>query len=128
MNEPSVSVLLDRQAFEPGDTLEGSYQVVAADLGGLEEVEITVGWHTEGEGIEARGVEHREIHRPGDGSLGRDGAGKFTTVLPGSPLSYDGLRIKVCWTVNVCAGFSGSRQVISESAFRLGHVARPGAR
>jgi len=124
MSKGSLSIVLDGVAFEPGETLRGSYQLVSAELSRLEEVEVTVGWHTEGKGRQARGVEHCQVHRTGDGSLDRDGSGKFSAMLPASPLSYDGILIKVCWTVQVRARFSGSGQLDSEKAFQLGHVAR----
>jgi hypothetical protein len=124
MSEGSLSIVLDGVAFEPGETLRGSYQLVSAELGRLEEVEVTIGWHTEGKGLQARGVEHRQVHRAGDDSLDRGGSGTFSAILPASPLSYDGMLIKVCWTVQVRASVSGSGQLNSEKAFQLGHVAR----
>ena len=124
MSEGSFSIVLDRLAFEPGETIRGSYQLRSPELARLEQVEVTVGWHTEGKGLRARGVEHCQVHRPGDDSLDRNGSGRLSALLPASPLSYDGVLIKVCWTVQVRASFSGSGQLNSEKAFRLGHVAR----
>jgi len=123
MSEGSLSIVLNRRAFEPGERLRGSYRLVTADLSRLEEVEVTVGWHTEGEGMTDRGVEHREIHRAGDHSPGGIGSGRFSAVMPASPLSYDGVLIKVCWAVRVRARFSGSGSLESVEVFQLGHVA-----
>ncbi len=123
MSEDSLSVMLDRREFTPGETLRGAYQLARADLNRVEEVEVTIGWHTEGDGLEARAVEHREVHRPGDGSLDRNGSGKFSVILPASPLSYQGMLIKVCWTVQARASFSGEQRN-AEAPFQLGHVAR----
>ena len=120
----SVSIALERLAYEPGETIRGSYRVTMADRGRLEEVEVTVGWHTEGKGRMARGVEHREVHRPGVGSLDDDGSGTFSAVLPASPLSYDGVLLSIRWTVRIRAGLSASGQPDAEEVFRLGHVAR----
>ena len=114
--------MLDRLAFEPGETLRGSYHLVMPESRRLEEVEITIGWHTEGKGTKARGVEHREVHPAGEGWLDGHGAGQFSVVLPQSPLSYDGVLIQVCWAVRVHARFSGRKHVKSEQAFQLGHV------
>ncbi len=121
MSAGSLAIVLDRLAFEPGETLRGSYKLVTAELSRLEEVEITVGWHTEGKGRKARGVEHREVRRAGDGSAVD---GKLSAVLPASPLSYDGVLIKVRWAVRVRASFSGSGRLTSEAVFQLGHIAR----
>ena len=124
MSEGSLAIVLERLAYEPGETLRGSYRSVTAELSRLEEVEVTVGWHTEGKGRKARGVEHREVQRAGEGSLDADGFGNFSAVLPASPLSYNGVLIKVRWAVLVRASFSGSGQLTSEAVFQLGHVAR----
>jgi hypothetical protein len=126
MSKGSLSIVLDRVAFEPGERIRGSYHIVTAELSRLEIVEITVGWHTEGKGMETTGVEHREIHRPGVSSLDRNGSGKFSALLPASPLSYDGVLIKVCWAVRLRACFSGGANLDAQRAFRLGHVASVG--
>ncbi len=52
------------------------------------------------------------------------GFGNFSAVLPASPLSYDGVLIKVRWAVRVRASFSDWGQLTSEAVFQLGHVAR----
>jgi hypothetical protein len=121
MSEGSLAIVLDRLVFEPGETLRGSYKLVTAELSCLEEVEVTVGWHTQGKGREARGVEHREVRAAGE--VG-PADGMFSAVLPASPLSYDGVLIKVRWAVRVRARFSGLGQLNSEEVFQLGHVAR----
>jgi hypothetical protein len=99
------------------------YRLVNADLSRLAEVEVTIGWHTEGEGMRDAGALDREIQRAGDGSLDAAGTGTFSVVLPASPLSYHGVLIKVCWAVQVRARFSRSQYLKSEEAFQLGHVA-----
>ncbi len=124
MTEGSLAIVLDRLVFEPGETLRGSYKLAAAEVRRLEEVEVTIGWHTGGKGRKARGVEHCEVQRAGEGSLGGNGSGKFSAVLPASPLSYDGVLIKIRWAVRVRATFSGSGQLAAEAVFQLGHVAR----
>ncbi|MGO9464228.1 MAG: hypothetical protein ACLQIB_17200 [Isosphaeraceae bacterium] len=121
MSEGSLAIVLDRLAYEPGETLRGSYKLVTAELSRLEEVEITVGWQTEGKGRKARGVEHREVREAGEGG---PMDGNFSAVLPASPLSYDGVLIKVRWAVRVRASFSDWGQLTSEAVFQLGHVAR----
>jgi hypothetical protein len=118
--------VLDRVALEPGDRLRGSYHIAGADLSRLEKVEITVGWHTEGKGSGASGVEHRTVHLPVEGSLERGGSGKISARLPASPLSYDGVLIKVRWAVKLRATFSGGANLDAQTAFQLGHVASVG--
>jgi len=120
MSAGSVTIVLDRLAFEPGETLRGSYKLATPELTRLKEVEITVGWHTEGKGRKARCVEHREVREAGEGGAVE---GKFSAVLPPTPLSYDGVLIKVRWAVRVRASFSDAGQLRSEKVFQLGHVA-----
>ena len=56
MTTGSLSIELNGRAFEPGETLRGTYRLVNADLSRLAEVEVTVGWHTEGEGLKDGGA------------------------------------------------------------------------
>jgi hypothetical protein len=123
MSAGSLSIVLDRLAFEPGDTLRGSYRLETAELGRLEEVEVTIGWHTEGRGLAARAVEHRQVQRAGEDAMDADESGKFSAVLPASPLSYEGVLFKVRWTVRVRVTLSGWEDLSSEESFQLGHVA-----
>jgi len=122
MGDGSLTITLDRTAFEPGETLCGSYRLLRSAPSRLEEVEIAVGWHTEGKGIAARGVAHREVQRPEDGVLDADGRGTFSTVLPASPLSYEGELIQIRWTVRVRAWSPSWEDLHAEEEFRLGHV------
>ncbi len=122
MGDGSLTITLDRTAFEPGETLCGSYRLLRSDPSRLEKVEIAVGWHTEGKGIAARGVAYRQVQRPEDGVLDADGRGTFSAVLPASPLSYEGELIQIRWTVRVRASSPIWADLLAEEAFRLGHV------
>jgi hypothetical protein len=42
--------------------------------------------------------------------------------LPQSPLSYEGLIVKVRWCVRVRLFFDGSRDFVSEHVFVLGRI------
>jgi hypothetical protein len=48
----------------------------------------------------------------------------FKSILPLSPLNYDGLIVKVVWRVRVRAVFGDQSEWTSELAFRLGDVDR----
>ncbi len=122
MSDGSLTITLDRTAFEPGETLCGSYRLLRSDPSRLEKVEIAVGWHTEGKGIAARGVAYRQVQRPEDGVLDADGRGTFSAVLPASPLSYEGQLIQIRGTVRVRASSPIWADLLAEEAFRLGHV------
>jgi hypothetical protein len=47
------------------------------------------------------------------------------TILPASPLSYDGLIVKVVWCVRVRLFLAGNRQCSADQTFQLGSVPRP---
>ena len=48
---------------------------------------------------------------------------RFATVLPPSPLSYDGQIVKVCWCVRVRLFMPHAPEAVAEIPFQLGNVA-----
>ena len=48
----------------------------------------------------------------------------FSTALPASPLSYDGVIVKIFWCVRIRAFLKGGRDFSSEQSFWLGRVPR----
>jgi hypothetical protein len=126
VKEPTAGIRLDdpREPFLPGETLSGSYSLVG-DLpaGPLQSVELSVGWSTEGKGDEDTGVHlfEAEDHAPAGPGKPR----RFSTVLPRSPLSYDGQIVKIRWWVRARYAFGRREVFIGEVPFRLGDVPRP---
>jgi hypothetical protein len=49
-------------------------------------------------------------------------SGAFSTPLPQSPLSYEGVIVKVRWCVRVRLFFDGSRDFVSEHVFAVGRI------
>jgi hypothetical protein len=47
---------------------------------------------------------------------------RFQTVLPNSPLSYEGQILKIRWCLRVRAFLQRGKEVIGQKAFRLGDV------
>jgi hypothetical protein len=47
---------------------------------------------------------------------------RFSTLLPASPLSYDGQIVKVCWCVRLRLFLPQGKETVAEVAFRLGNV------
>ena len=121
MIEQGVIVELDRPGpYFPGDVLSGSYRLVG-DVTGLEAVEVSVHWFTEGKGDEDLGVHHFEKRTRADGGGSVPASGRFSTRLPNSPLSYEGLLVKVLWRVHVRAVLAGGPRA-GDATFRLGDV------
>jgi hypothetical protein len=126
MNEQGVIVQLDdrRGPYFPGDELSGSYRLVG-DVTGLTTVEVSVHWFTEGKGDEDLGAHLFERRTRADGGGSVPASGRFSTRLPNSPLSYEGVLVKVRWCVHVRAVLA-SGQRAGEVIFRLGDVGPAG--
>ena len=48
--------------------------------------------------------------------------GSFATDLPASPLSYEGVIVKIRWCVRVRLFFGGGRDFVSEHVFDVGGI------
>jgi hypothetical protein len=129
MNEGSVRVLLDgnRRVYEPGDLLSGEYQVQSLKPLDPTAVEISVLWHTEGQGDEDLAVHHFErtdtSENPG---IDFRRPQRFSTHLPPSPLSYQGVIVKIRWCVRVRVFLPRGKELVGEAPFQLGSL--PAAR
>lgn len=88
-----------RRRYPPGSPLRVVY---AVDDESVDRVELSLGYHTEGKGDEDRGVvwlEERDERR-----------GVADLVLPTTPVSYDGVLIKIRWLLRI-RGFCGPEQL-----------------
>lgn len=125
MTTPAIRILFDSPTaqYQPGDRLAGRYLVEGTELRPARAVEVSVLWYTAGKGEEDMAVHHferlvDEPDRPLDLRVPR----RFATVLPMSPLSYDGIIVKVCWCVRVRVFLTQGQETVNETAFRLGEV------
>jgi hypothetical protein len=123
---PLVSIKIDdRQApHAPGEMLSGEYQIDAVEPSELRAVELSVLWYTEGKGDEDLGIHYFERRTDEDYD---DGAPltelrKFSLALPASPLSYEGVLIKLRWCVRVRVFLKSGKNYFAELPFRLGTV------
>ncbi len=124
MREPKISLCLDDDGsvYQPGNTLSGEYRLKSVQPEEIRAIEVSVLWYTEGKGDEDMAV--HEFWRYGaEDPAGIDLAepGRFSTVLPYSPLSYDGMIVKVRWCVRVRA-FVGRQEIVGQIHFQLGDV------
>lgn len=122
---PRVTVHFDRldRSYSPLESLAVRYEtsgLAADDV--PRAVEHSVLWYTEGKGEEDLGVHFFE--RVGDPERLPPAApgSRFDVVLPASPLSYEGVIVKVRWCVRVRYFFTGGRDFVSEHEFTVGHV------
>ena len=103
MNSPRIRIRLDGngRVYRPGETLSGEYSLDGILAEDVRAIEISVLWYTEGKGDEDLAVhDFRRISIENGGvDVGRPG--RFSTVLPGSPLTYCGVIVRIHWCVRV---------------------------
>lgn len=110
-------------SFQPGDFLICEYFVHANKKHDISAIETSVIWLTEGKGEEDIGVHFFE--RRQKQSLPNEifkHAQRISTVLPASPLSYEGGILKIRWGVRVRLFMGNGQQVTEDHYFRLGSV------
>jgi hypothetical protein len=126
---PGVVIELDEQpdSFRPGQAISGRYRLnVSESMPEVLALEWSILWATEGTGDEDQGVHAMALVEP----EGFEGVSmpnqwrEFEAILPGSPLSYDGLLVKVIWRVRVRAVVGKDPEWLGEVPFRLGNVDR----
>lgn len=129
--ELRLTVQLDRAdaAYQPGDRLAGRCRLAGGAADELRALELSVVWYTLGQGDEDMAVhmfqrwEHEGPDRlpdvPADPPIDTRA---FSCVLPRSPLSYDGLLIKIGWCVRARAFLGRGRELVAEAPFQLGSV------
>ena len=122
----SLQILNPDRTLEPGDTLRCESQLDAVEPEAIMEVECSVLWYTDGKGDEDLGVHFFERRVPADvpdGNLCR--LHRFQTVLPNSPLSYQGAIVRVRWCARVRLFLRRGKESFFERPFTLGKQACP---
>lgn len=125
MNQPAVTIHLvhEHHEFHPGDVLTGEYWLSGCGATEVTALEVSVLWHTEGKGDEDLAVHYfKRLSRDAGELLDPLAAGKFSVILPNSPLSYEGVIVKLRWLVRVRMFLSDGKEVVAERGFQLGHV------
>ncbi|MFH1922989.1 MAG: hypothetical protein ABIP48_24255 [Planctomycetota bacterium] len=125
MNEPTVRIRFDGngRAHRPGGTLSGEYRLESVRREEIKGVEVSVLWHSEGKGDEDLAVHDFRALSVEDGDwIDPRYPGRFSTKLPQSPLSYQGVIVKLRWCVRVRVFLTRDREVVGELPFQLGQV------
>ncbi|NLX97254.1 MAG: hypothetical protein GXY83_13855 [Rhodopirellula sp.] len=111
------------RAFHPGEEISGEYRFDWLALDEIQAVEVSVLWYTDGKGDTDMAVhDFRRISAEEGGWIDPRRPGEFRTVLPNSPLSYDGAILKIKWCVRVRVFSERGKEVVGELPFRLGAV------
>ena len=127
MKEPLISIKLHNASrqYQAGSILSGESQIDAVDPTELEAVETSVLWYTEGKGDEDLGVHHFERVTAEAAGATLHELRQFSTKLPNSPRSYEGVLVKIRWCVRVRVFLRGGRNVFAELPFELDKMAVP---
>lgn len=123
--EPDVVIRFadSRREFHAGETLAASVSVLNADQLECRTAEVSVVWRTVGKGDEDLEVHFFERLLGDEARLSEPY--RIEATLPDSPLSYDGVSVKICWSVRLRLSLGGYRTHVTEAPFRLGTVAPP---
>jgi|TARA_Y100000385_G_scaffold21070_1_gene20731 hypothetical protein len=131
---PRISVTFNHEniQYSGGDQLRARYIVEGIESQSISAVERSVVWYTEGKGEEDLGVvfferiqlgRRKEDTQISSASLSTDHmTGALATELPHSPLSYEGIIVKIRWCVRIRVFFQSGRDFVSEHIFFLGSV------
>jgi hypothetical protein len=128
MIQPRISLALEdhSRVFQPGEALAGYLSVDGVAAAAVRAVELSVLWHTEGKGDEDMSVHHFERIEPENGeAIDFRQPRRFSTLLPNSPLSYNGLILKICWCVRARVFLERGREMSLDVPFQLGDVPQP---
>lgn len=121
---PTVILRLDRDrsVYFPGDTLSGEFRIDGLSRTAIEAVELTVLWFTEGKGTADRGIHAAWQFLPSDIALDPRHPHRFSTIIPRAPWSYEGIILKIRWTVRLRVLLRGMPSIVCEVPFRVGDL------
>lgn len=122
MSDSRVIIRFDGngRTYHPGERLTGEYRLISTGPDDVKAVEVSVLWHTDGKGDEDLAVhDFRRISADDDDWVD---PGRFSTILPNSPLSYEGAIVKLRWCVRVRVFLARDKEILGELPFRLGSV------
>jgi hypothetical protein len=128
MMQPRLSLALEDHAgvYRPGEELAAYFSVDGVVSAAVRAVELSVLWHTEGKGDEDMSVHYFERIEPENGeSVDFRQPRRFCTVLPPSPLSYNGLILRICWCARARVFLARGREISLDVPFQLGEVPEP---
>ncbi|NBP25077.1 MAG: hypothetical protein EBU81_11115 [Proteobacteria bacterium] len=111
------------RVYPPEHELMARYDVEGIHPESIRALERSVVWYTEGKGEEDLFVHHFERLDDDPLPAGEFPSGMITVRLPASPLSYEGVIVKIRWCVRIRLFFASGRDFVSEHVFDLGDIA-----
>ncbi|MBN1854112.1 MAG: hypothetical protein JW829_15400 [Pirellulales bacterium] len=125
MTRPQLNIQLERPngLYLSGEILRTNVRIHNPDAIVIRALECSVLWYTVGQGEEDMAVHFFHREKPiRTGSVPWDQPFSMECVLPASPLTYDGILVKLSWCVRARLFLEQGREVVDEVAFRLGQV------
>lgn len=125
MSRPSIAIAFESAGYHflPGDFLSGEYRIDLPHDATVNAIEASIIWMTHGKGETDIGVHF--FQRRQKETLPRSVLSqpqRFSTVLPASPLTYEGRILNVCWLVRVRVFLTDGQQITEDHPFQLGTV------
>ena len=114
----------DRRAFQPGELLRAECSVDPPPTDEIVALEWSAYWRTEGKGDEDGESIAVEVDSASEGEhLDPYTLKPIEVQLPRSPLSYDGVIVKIRWFVSAHVRLRGGEELEGQAEFQLGEVA-----
>jgi len=110
------------RAYEAGEWVTVEYCIDGLHGERPRALERSALWYTEGKGEEDLGVHFFERSATSETIDRAVPEGTFAFRLPTSPLSYEGVIVKIRWCVRLRVFFESGRDHVSEHVFTVGRV------
>lgn len=100
--------------------LECTWHVERLDVESLQGIELSVLWYTEGKGDEDISVHFfRRLSAARLREMDLKEPHKFVSLLPESPISYNGHLLRIRWCARMRLFLSGGQEIVTELPFSM---------
>ena len=110
------------RGYDPGEWVTVEYCIEGLNGERPRALERSALWYTEGKGEEDLGVHSFERFATAETIDRVVPEGTFAIQLPTSPLSYEGVIVKIRWCIRLRVFFESGRDHVSEHVFNVGRV------
>lgn len=110
------------RGYDPGEWVTVEYCIEGLNGERPRALERSALWYTEGKGEEDLGVHSFERFATAETIDRVVPEGTFAIQLPTSPLSYEGVIVKIRWCIRLRVFFESGRDHVSEHVFNVGRI------
>ena len=110
------------RGYDPGEWVTVEYCIEGLNGERPRALERSALWYTEGKGEEDLGVHSFERFATAETIDRIVPEGTFAMQLPTSPLSYEGVIVKIRWCIRLRVFFESGRDHVSEHVFNVGRI------